>query len=156
VNASPVIALAKAGYLRLLEELPAELLLPGAVAAEILAGPETDPARLAVHGGWGKRVEPKTTPAELLEWALGAGETAVLAVGRERLPCTVVLDDAVARNCANAFHVPLLGTLGIVLRAKKRGIVPRAAEILRSLRTVGLHLDDRIIRLASGRVGETW
>lgn len=41
-NASPVIVLAKAGYLKLLKDLPSELLLPEPVAAEIVAGPKPD------------------------------------------------------------------------------------------------------------------
>ncbi|MDM8007421.1 MAG: hypothetical protein QUV05_14880 [Phycisphaerae bacterium] len=48
VNASPVIALARIGQLRFLEELASLLLLPEAVAAEILAGPDDDSARIAV------------------------------------------------------------------------------------------------------------
>jgi hypothetical protein len=83
-NASPVIALAKAGYVRLLEELPVELLLPEAVVSEVLAGPEADPGRKLVEGGWGKRVNPVTIPSDLLEWGLGRGETAVLALARVR------------------------------------------------------------------------
>jgi predicted nucleic acid-binding protein len=156
VNASPVITLAKAGFLRLLAELPTELLLPEAVAAELLAGPEADPARQAVEGGWGLRVTAESIPTELLEWALGPGETSVLAVGRERMPCTVILDDAVARSCAKAFGLPLIGTLGVVLRAKKRGLISQAAEVLKALRAAGLYLDDSTIRLSLGRIGETW
>jgi predicted nucleic acid-binding protein len=52
-NASPVIALAKAGYLELLKQLPNELLLPEAVVAEIIAGPEADPARRTIGDGLG-------------------------------------------------------------------------------------------------------
>ena len=84
VNASPVIVLAKAGYLHLLKELPAELLLPEAVVAEILAGPVSDPARRALEEGWAQPLGPARISAELLEWGLGAGETAVLAVARAR------------------------------------------------------------------------
>jgi predicted nucleic acid-binding protein len=80
----------------------------------------------------------------------------VLALARERVPATAILDDAVARACAKAFGVPILGTLGVVLRAKKRGLVPQAADVLRAMRAAGLHLDDRVIRLALGRIGETW
>jgi predicted nucleic acid-binding protein len=155
-NASPVIVLAKAGYLNLLKDLPNELVLPEAVVAEILAGPETDPSRQAIEHGWGYRTHPLTIPPELFEWGLGAGETAVLALARERAPATAILDDAVARACAKAFAVPLLGTLGVVLRAKKRGLVRDAAEVLRKLRSVGLHLNDRTIRLALARFGESW
>jgi predicted nucleic acid-binding protein len=45
VNASPVIALAKADRLHLLHDSCRELLIAEAVAAEILAGPPSDPAR---------------------------------------------------------------------------------------------------------------
>ncbi len=155
-NASPVITLAKAGYLHLLTELSTELRVPEPVAAEILAGPETDPARRALEKGWGLRIAPSAIPLQLLELGLGAGETAVLAVARERAPCTAILDDAVARASARALGVPLIGTLGVVLCAKKRGLIPQAAEVLKALRTVGLHLDDRTIRLALGRYGEAW
>jgi predicted nucleic acid-binding protein len=155
-NASPVIVLAKAGYLDLLKDLPRELLLPDSVAAEIMAGPGTDPARQAVEGGWGQRVAPGRIAPELLEWGLGPGETAVLAIAQERAPCTAVLDDAPARACARACGVTLIGTLGVILRAKKHGLVAQAAEVLRALRKVGLHLDDRTIRLALGRIGEPW
>lgn len=51
-NASPVIVLAKAGHLELLQQLSGELLLPEAVTAEILAGPQSDPARQALEMGW--------------------------------------------------------------------------------------------------------
>jgi predicted nucleic acid-binding protein len=50
-NASPVIALAKAGYLDLLKQLPNELLVPEPVVAEVLAGPKSDPARQALEAG---------------------------------------------------------------------------------------------------------
>jgi predicted nucleic acid-binding protein len=155
-NASPVIVLAKAGYLKLLTDLSKELLLPEAVAAEILGGPATDPARLALEAGWGLRIAHTAAPDELLDLRLGVGETAVLTVARERAPCTAILDDAAARASASVFGVSLIGTLGVVLRAKKKGIVPQAVEVLKALRAVGFHLDDRTIRLALERSGEAW
>ncbi|TMB88174.1 MAG: hypothetical protein E6J45_11680 [Chloroflexi bacterium] len=53
VNASPLIVLAKAGRLGLTGDLCSAILLPDAVAHELLAGPADDPARLAVLAGWG-------------------------------------------------------------------------------------------------------
>ncbi|HYW83217.1 MAG TPA: DUF3368 domain-containing protein, partial [Spirochaetia bacterium] len=61
-----------------------------------------------------------------MEWGLGPGETAVLGVALERAHCTAVLDDASARACARAFDIPLIGTLGVVLRARQRGVIPSA------------------------------
>ena len=100
VNASPVITLAKAGHLALLTALATEVLLPEAVVAEVLAGPVTDPARQAVEEGWGTRVAVPRVPVAVLEWGLGAGETAVLAVALARGDCTAILDDAASRRCA--------------------------------------------------------
>jgi predicted nucleic acid-binding protein len=155
-NASPVIVLAKAGYLELLEQLPSELLLPEAVVVEVLAGPEADPARQALEKCWRVGIAPGRISSELVEWGLGPGETAVLALAQEKGQCTAVLDDAAARACAKAFRIPVIGTLGVVMRAKKRALIPQAGEVLRALRNVGLHLDDTTIRLSLGKLGEAW
>jgi predicted nucleic acid-binding protein len=126
------------------------------VAVEIQSGPTSDPARQAVEDGWGVRVTPGHTPSELLEWGLGAGETAALAVAMERAPCTAVLEDASARACAKAFGVPMIGTLGVVLRAQRKGVIPSAADVLRALRAVGFYLDDETVHTALRRMGEEW
>jgi predicted nucleic acid-binding protein len=155
-NASPIITLAKAGFLELLTQLSGELLLPIPVAQEILAGPPTDPARRSLEDGWGRRVRASAIPSELTEWGLDIGETAALAVALERMPCTVVLDDRAARTCARAFGIPHVGTLGVVVLAKKRGLIPNAAAIMRELNKAGLHLDDQILVQVLAQLGETW
>jgi predicted nucleic acid-binding protein len=156
VNASPIIALAKVDCLHLLHDLCKELLIPKAVAMEILAGPPLDPARHALERGWGPTVATDQIAPDLLEWGLGVGETAVLAIAMERSPATAVLDDAAARTCARALGIEVIGTLGVVLRAKKRALIPSAADVLKSLRAAGLRLDDSMIRSALQGVGETW
>ena len=98
VNASPVITLAKAGHLALLTALATEVLLPEAVVAEVLAGPVTDPARQAVEEGWGTRVAVPQVPVSVLEWGLGAGETAVLAVALARGNCTAIRRSSTPSN----------------------------------------------------------
>jgi hypothetical protein len=108
-----VIVLAKANHLHLLKmlkNLADELILPDAVVAEVLAGPESDPARQALESGWARVHSPAAIPSELIEWGLGPGETAVLALALERTPSTAILDDAAARACAKAFGVSVLGT----------------------------------------------
>lgn len=155
-NASPVIALAKAGHLHLLEQLAGELLLPKPVVAEVLSGPASDPARQALETGWGMRVDLRELPSGLLEWGLGPGETAVLAVALEKAPCTAVVDDAAARTCAKAVGVPVIGTLGVALRARKRQLVPSARDVIKALIAAGLYVEDEIVRSALQRIGEKW
>jgi predicted nucleic acid-binding protein len=69
----------------------------------------------------------------------------------------VVLDDAAARRCARAMEVPLIGTLGAVLQAKRQGFIESAAHVLMALRAAGLRLDDKVAAVALKRaVGEDW
>jgi predicted nucleic acid-binding protein len=156
VNASPIIVLAKARRLHLLNDLCRELLVPEAVVAEVLAGPPSDPARQTLQRGWAVTVTPQSIAPGLLEWGLGLGETAVLAVALERTPATALLDDAAARTCAKALGIEVMGSLGVVLRAKRNAIIPSAADVLRALRIAGLHLDDDVARSALQGIGETW
>lgn len=157
VNASPLIVLARAGLLPVLAGAAGEVLLPDAVAAEVLAGPASDPARTAVAAGWGRRVPAPPAPATVLEWGLGAGETAVLATALDQRPAAAALDDGEARMCARTLGVPVLGSLGLVLQARRDGRIDSAVDAFRALRRAGLWFDDglaaRVLRAATD---ETW
>jgi len=157
LNASPLIVLARIDRTDLLFALADELVVPRAVAAEIKAGLASDRARRAIEAGKFVIVDTPLPPAEVLAWDLGAGETAVLSLAVAEDGWTVILDDAMARKCARSFSRRVKGTLGIILLAQQRGLIPSAAEAIRSLRATGLHLDDQIIREALARTtGERW
>lgn len=157
LDSSPIITLAKVGSLGILEKLATTLLIPEAVAAEIQLGPSDDPARKVLESGWGQRVAPQIVQAGLLEWGLGAGETSVLALATEQPDRTAILDDAAARTCARTLGVPFLGTLGVVLRAKRAGLIESAARVLEALQVAGLRLDENTVRTALERgAGEEW
>lgn len=50
-----------------------------------------------------------------------------------------------------------MGTLGAVLRARRLGLIPAAAQVVKALRAAGLRLDDDTIRVSLWRaVGERW
>jgi len=156
INASPVITLAKAGYLHLLDQLAIEILIPRSVVDEILAGPFEDPARQAIESGWGDVLSPGLIPEIVLEWGLGAGESAVLAAALAEPGRMAVLDDAAARACARTLGIPYLGTLAIILRSKQAGLLESAATAMHALRQAGLRLDDQTLRRAMGQIDESW
>jgi len=153
VNASPVIALAHADALELLEKLSTRLVVPEAVVEEILAGPE-DPARRALASGWGSR-HAATVPARVAEWGLGSGESSVVALALE-LNATAVLDDRNARRSAKALGVSLIGTFGVIIRARRLGVIPAAKPVIRSVVDAGLYHDDDAIRVLLAHEGESW
>ena len=157
LNASPIITLAKIGHLDLIVRVAPDTGIPQAVFGEITAGPEDDPGRLALESGWGKRLGRSRIHPEVLGWSLGAGETEVLSVALEKAGWTAIVDDATARTCARSLGVPVIGTLGVVLRAKRQGLVTSASKIIRELRYAGLYLDDQFVRAVLKQVvGEDW
>ena len=140
-NASPLIALARAGQLDLLTALPGSLVVPEPVAEEILAGRD-DPARTALASGWGTR-RAVTVPERIAEWGLGRGESAVLALALELGAATAVLDDRAARGCGRALGIPVIGTFGVIILAKQRGILTAAEPVFRASRVSTCRRDTR-------------
>jgi predicted nucleic acid-binding protein len=156
LNASPIIVLARIGQEQLLHTLADEVVIPRAVAVEIEAGPADDPARQCLASKQFTIVEVTPVP-EVLAWDLGAGETAVLSYALKEPGWTVILDDAAARKCARSFGLRLKGTLAVIILARQRGLIPSAAQVLRSLLNIGFHLDENVTREALCRtVGEKW
>jgi predicted nucleic acid-binding protein len=104
LNASPLIVLARIRQAGLFAALAEKVVLPQAVANEILAGPEHDPAYQLVRQGDFEIVNAPPASETLLAWDLGAGETSVLALAIAEPGWTAILDDAAARRCARSFQ----------------------------------------------------
>jgi predicted nucleic acid-binding protein len=68
--------------------------------------------------------------------------------------CIAIIDDRAGRRCAELLGIPVLGTLGIVLRAKRLGQVDSARPLIRKLQEAGMYLSDRVLEPALKLVGE--
>ncbi len=156
INASPVIALAKAKSLHILSESNRELIIPDAVAEEIRQGPPQDAASQALESGWGPKPTASMLEYDVLEWGLGRGESAVLSLARQKSSWAVV-DDRAARNACKALGIRFIGTLGAILLAKVEGRIASSVAVLKTLREVGLYLEDEMIRTTlSKTTKERW
>ncbi len=157
VNASPIIVLAKANALQLLDREGERVVVPVEVANEIRRGPANDPARRAVTDGAFEQIEKSIPlPPAIAEWGLGYGESAVLAWARERQGVALV-DDGQARRCARALGIRVMGTLGLIVRTRREGRIDSAAAVLHELVDVGLRLrNDVIARVLRDAVDEKW
>lgn len=65
-----------------------------------------------------------------------------------------VLDDRAARRCAVAHGVPVIGTLGVVLRSKKNRQIESARSLVQELIAAGMFLDDEFVDGVLARIGE--
>ena len=156
IDASPLILLAKTKYLHLLTDMAAEVVVPEGVAAEVLCADSSDPARKALEAGFGVRYHEGTVPQSVVDWRLGPGDSAVLAIALSRTNCTAVLDDALARRCGKALGVRCIGTLGLIVGAKVKGQIPSAQAALLDLVAAGLWLNPALVRTVLSTVNESW
>jgi predicted nucleic acid-binding protein len=155
VDASPLIHLARTGNLPLLKALSSNLLIPEPVLDELRAKGEGDAVLQDVLAtSWLSRVQPPPIPETLLAWDLGKGEASVLAWALSRPGTIAILDDQKARSYAQWHGVPVVGTVGIVLRAKRQGMIPLARPILLDLIARGMYLSKSVAEQALALVGE--
>jgi len=154
-NASPLIVLARAGHLALLRAVYGTVVVPEGVASEILRGPSNDPALVGLQSeSWLMRTAVGDVPAHIAAWDLGSGEAEVLAWANRHPGCEAILDNRVGRRCARALGLPVRGTLGVVLLAKRGGVIQAARPVMDALVRAGLYLEPDLREQALRLVGE--
>ena len=131
------------------------VLIPDRVIAEVARGKSKDPSAPATLQ-WAGRFA--TRDVDVLNfvagWDLGAGESQVISLCHRVESIRAVLDDGEARRCAATLAIPMIGTLGVLLQAKKRGFIPEARPVAESLLRNGLYFDRALLEQALAACGE--
>lgn len=149
VNASPLIVLARIGQIDLLTGVCPKLVVPSGVAHEILRGDHSDPARQWIaHEGREFVKQVRKINDLVAGWDLGLGESHVVTYALAHARTEAILDDAAARTCAKALGVEVCGTLGLLLRAKRMGLVHEIRPILTHLVHNGFHVGQVLVKVA--------
>jgi predicted nucleic acid-binding protein len=154
INASPLILLGKLQRLDLLTLLAPALVVPASVMREVAAGAERDEST-AASIAWARNYLQPDVPmvSSVMQWDLGAGESQVISHCLDS-SAVAVLDDGEARACAQAHDLPLIGTLGVILRARKQGVLPAARPLIERLVAAGSFLDRGLVERELARLGE--
>jgi uncharacterized protein len=76
---------------------------------------------------------------------LGPGESAVIALALEIGGARTVMDDLNGRKCALSSGLDVMGTLGVVVAAYRRGRIENPRQVLLDLRAAGMWLSDAVI-----------
>jgi predicted nucleic acid-binding protein len=118
------------------------MVIPGQVAEEIHQGPDSDAVKNWLSGAVGEKhiVEAPQPPPVVANWDLGAGESHVLSFALANRGYEAVLDDLASRKCAKTLAIPTLGTLGVLLLVKKRGLIAAVSPIADELLEAGFHV----------------
>jgi len=155
-NAGPLISLARIDRLDILPALYDEIVVSPAVHREITNDDSLPGARALAEADWLKLVEVRDRGAlEHLSSSLDAGEAETLALARE-LRSTAAIDEKRGRRFAEELGISQTGTVGILLTAKRRGLIPFVRPLLDQLTEKGVRLSARLYEEACHLSGETY
>ena len=154
INTSPLIFFSRSGHMDILHHFAERILVPKPVADEIQARGTEDVTAKSIHeSDWLEVTASPEIPEIIQNWGLGPGESSVIALAKKH-SCEAIIDDLAGRRCAASLGIPLRGTLGIVLTAKKRGIIPHARSIMEDMMREGLYLSRTVLDRALGKIDE--
>lgn len=149
VDASPLITYGRIDQLHLLRLLAKELIIPDAVAAEVLHPPAADWLRANCLENI-KTVIPRP---QVTSYDLGRGETAVLSEVLEASGIAL-LDDKTARRAARELGLPFSGTLGLLAEAKRKGYLSSISPLVHPLLVAGARFSQGVIHRILEEAGE--
>ena len=156
VNSGPLVALSIIGQLDLLPALYAECWVPQTVFNEVaVAGVGKPGAKSLQASDWQARVRVAPIPDPLLVMELDAGEAEVISLARQLSPCMAIIDELRGRRIAQqVYGLPVKGTAGILVEARRLGLISAVRPLLLELRAAGYFIADSVIAAACQAVGE--
>ncbi len=154
-NTSPLQYLHQLGHLELLPHFYQQIQIPPAVTFEWSAGrelgiPLPDPTTI----DWLQETVPTGDITLSLATTLGAGEREVFSLALEESDAMVLMDDGRARRIGQRLGIRLTGTVGVLVRATREGIISPLSPMLDQLAELGFRLSGEARSIALGHVWE--
>ncbi len=142
-NSSPIIALASVNKLNILKTLFSKVIIPKAVYQEVFEVKNKEiPKQNFIEV---KEVKNKSL-VKVLNLYLDLGESEVIAYALENEIERVILDDKQARKIAEKQGLKVIGTLGILILAKEKGIISEVKSLIVQMRDrVNFRISDDLI-----------
>ena len=147
-NAGPLISLARIGHFRLLQQVFGRICIPQAVYDEVVIAGAGRAGAEETREATDNRVEARSVQNQVtvrsLLTKLGKGEPEAIALAVEASSDLVLLDDRRARATAEFMGLNVTGTVGLLIRAARRGLVTQPHAVLDELRAHGFRLGDEV------------
>ena len=158
-DASPLIVIARSGLLPVLCTIVEEVIIPQTVHNECTVNsalPGAQAIRLAVAAQQIQVRPDATGPDDDLGDVipgLDAGELSAIRLALA-LQCPILMDERIGRQVARRKGLSVIGSAGLLLAAKQRGLICAIAPIFDQWRQSGYFVSADIIRSVLERAGE--
>jgi len=150
-DASALIALSACNSLQVLDAIFGTVLVPEAVYLEISVGdkPESEQLRKYLQG---KVRHVDMRHFVYLDAYADAGETAAMLLYKELNADYLLIDDKRGRKVAEINQIKTVGSLGVLLQAKRVGLIAAVAPLLAQIESspvfISRHLLETVLDLA--------
>ena len=140
-DSSALIALSVVDKLELLEKLYKNLYVPQAVYDEVthIGRPQSDKLKQFLQG----RV--KMVDLNLTKLGLGLGELEAITLYKELDAEVLLIDDNRAKKYAVLNNVKVIGSLGVLIKAKEEGYIEKVKPFLESIMKSEVYISDKLI-----------
>lgn len=153
-DAAPLIAFARIGQLGLLPKVLGEVFVPDAVAAECLARDLPGASEIKEAFATGLLVRHADVGNGVPTFPqLDAGETAAIHLA-QHIGAVLLVDERLGRAVAQRLRLSVVGSLGVLIAAKRQGLIPSMKQMLSQMRANGYYIADALVSDALRRAGE--
>jgi predicted nucleic acid-binding protein len=152
-DASALVALSACDSLALLDALFGKVWVPEAVFAEVAVVDKPQAARLHNY------LQGKVRAVDLqhfvfLDAFADAGETAAMLLYKELVADYLLIDDKRGRKVAKINHIRTIGSLGVLLQAKRAGLIPAVAPLLQQIAASPVFIGADLLQTVLDLAGE--
>ena len=144
-DTSCLIVLTNIGELPLLQKTYGNIITTLEVAAEY---GQPLPAWIEIKAAADKKLQ------QVLELQIDKGESSAIALAMETPNCTIILDDYKARQVADSLGLSITGTIGVIIKAKLKGIIPFIKPYLDKINQTDFRISIEIEQQALKQAGE--
>ncbi|WP_277485660.1 DUF3368 domain-containing protein [Catalinimonas alkaloidigena] len=96
----------------------------------------------------------KTSLPASLKNALDPGEASAIALTKEYPNSLLIIDELKGRRVAKALGIEITGSLGVILAAKNKGLIPTVLPIIEKIKQTNFRLSDTLIQKFLVKAGE--
>ena len=153
-DASALIALATCDSLGLLEAIFSNVLVPETVFFEVTALDKPQSSRLRSY------LDGKIRTVDMqrfvyLDAFADAGETQAMLLSKEVAADYLLIDDKRGRKVAKINEIKTIGSMGVLLQAKRVGLIPCVAPLIEQIAASSVFMSESLVQAVLELAGET-
>lgn len=155
INSTPLIILCNIGKIDILRKLYGEIVIPEAVYMEVTAKKDSA-CRQITTADWIHMERIKNSfDKKMYKAKLHDGEVEVMILAQEEDKADlVIIDDNAAKKTAKYLDLTVTGTIGVLLKAKRNGIIQEIRPVLEEMKRNGFYISNSLEQRILAQAGE--